>query len=83
VVISIIKGFRTIYIKIAVKCPIDDLWGNRKAEMMPTLDLSGLTEVIVWMFVLTAPYAVLTNMLDMLVTATLKMMFGKGKWFVN
>ena len=50
---------------------------------MPTLDLSGMSDVILWMFIMTAPYAVIINLFDMIINALLKMMFGKGKWFIN
>lgn len=50
---------------------------------LPVLDLSGMNEVILWMFITTAPFAVTINLFDMIVNAVLKMMFGKGKWFVN
>lgn len=50
---------------------------------MPQLDLTGLMDVIKWMVITTAPYSVTIMVIDMAVALALKMMFGKGKWFVN
>lgn len=48
---------------------------------MPVLDLSGMNQVILWMFIAAVPYAVITNLYNMIVDSLLNMMFGKVKWF--